>query len=185
MKNIPLFALCSLLVASACDKAATPKETAPKTIQLTEQGYTLLGKQQARASIPLFDQAIASDEHYIRAYQGKGIALNNIGKHEEAERIYEKALKIEPGSVGILNNYAMSKILGGHYQEAITMLAPLVKDGAQNATVQENYALAHCLDGKRDEARTLYAKFLPPAQVEENLRFCSKFEVLRTTKKKP
>lgn len=182
MKALYVYAIACLLLVSACDKLGLSKEEKPQAQPFTEQGYALLAKDQPAAALPLFDKVISADSNALKAYQGKGVALDQLGKHEEAEAAYAKALKIDPKATGVINNLAMSKILRGKYQEAIDLLAPLATATPPNETVQQNYALAHCLIGKRDEARQLYAKYLAPAQVEENLRFCSKFETMRKKK---
>ena len=147
--------------------------------KLTEQGYELLAQQQPRAALAMFEQAVGGNEKNIRAWQGKGLALNHMGKHEEAETAYKRALEIQPGAVAVTNNLAMSKILHGQYQEAINLLTPLSKNKVPISTVVENLALANCLLGKSDEARKLYGKNLLPAEIEENLRFCRQFEGMR------
>lgn len=166
-----------LLLLAACAGKDAPKAAQFSSKNLTEQGYALLAKEQAEGALPLFGQAIEADDRNVRAYQGKGIALNKLGRHEEAEDAYKKALDISPGAVNVTNNLAMSKILSGQYQAALDLLMPLAKGG--NATVGGNIALAQCMLGKRDEARQGYSKTLPPAQVEENLRFCNKVRALK------
>ncbi len=184
MKNSPLFLLCAFLLLAGCDKlplgmGGTSKEGQMSSQRLTAQGYELIAQQQPSAAVAMFDQAIGGDEKNIRAYQGKGIALNELGKHDEAEATYAQALKIEPNAVGVTNNLAMSKILRGKYQEAIDLLSPLASAPSPNDTVVENLALANCLMGKNDAARKLYGKNLAPSEIDENLRFCKKFGQLK------
>ena len=188
MKKSPLFLLCTFLLLVACDSPLlnsfglkSPSKDAQISAQkLTDQGYELIAQEQPRAAVALFDQAIGGDEKNIRAYQGKGIALNKLGKHDEAEAAYAEALKIAPDAVNVTNNLAMSKILRGKHQEAIDLLTPLANKPSPNATIVENLALANCLMGKNDAARKLYGKSLTPAEIEENLRFCKKFEGMRS-----
>ena len=49
----------------------------------------------------------------------KGLALNNLGKYEEAIEWYDKALKIDPNDVNALNNKGKALYNLGKYQEAI------------------------------------------------------------------
>ena len=174
--------LLALLLLAACDQQQANQMAQMNAMRLTDQGYDLLQKNQAQASLAMFDQAIAGDNKNIRAYQGKGIALNQLGRHAEAEGTYQKALDIHPDALGVANNLAMSRIMRGKYEEAETLLTPLAKKYPSNATVTENLALANCMLGKRDEARQLYGKSLKPAEIEENIRFCNKFEMIRKKK---
>ncbi len=187
MKKSPLFLLCAFLLLAGCDKlplgmGGTSNEAQVSSQKLTAQGYELIAQQQPSAAVAIFDQAIGGDAKNIRAYQGKGIALNKLGKHDEAETAYAEALKIDPNAVGVTNNLAMSKILRGKYQEAIDLLSPLANAPAPNDTVVENLALANCLMGKNDAARKLYGKNLAPAEIDENLQFCKKYEGMRKKK---
>ena len=183
MKYAPLILLSAFLVITACDtldlmpEASQEAQTIAGT--LSAQGYDLLAKEQPRPALAIFEQAIAANERDVHALQGKGIALNRLGKHGEAELAYGQALKVDPSAMGVSNNLAMSKILRGEYGEAISLLTPLAAKHPTNATVQENLALANCLIGKREDAKKLYSQRLPPAQVEENLKFCKEYEGMR------
>jgi len=174
MKNTSLLLALTLLLLPACETLGKP-ESPLAANNLTQQGYQLLEQQQPRPASAMFDQAIAADTKNIRAYQGKAIALGQLGSHAEADSVYEQALKLSPGSVAITNNYAMSKILQGEYEQAIDMLSPLA-EATPNETVIENMALANCLLGKRDDAKKLYRKRISNKQIEENLSFCKAYE---------
>jgi len=177
-----LLATCTLLLLSGCEQPPSKvgSDAQVSSQKLTDQGFELMKQQQPRAAIAMFDQAIGTDPGNVRAYQGKGLALGNEGQNEQAERVYEQGLKIVHGDMKLTNNLAMSKILRGQYEEAVTLLVPY--GGSGNVTMQENLALANCLLGRKEEARKLYGKSLTPAQIEENLRFCNKYEAIRTKK---
>lgn len=171
-------AACLLLLVACSGREASP-EAQLSSNRLTAQGYDLLAAEQPRAALAIFEQAVGSNEKNVRAWQGKGLALNHLGKPEEAEKAYEEALQIQPGALNVTNNLAMSKILRGKYQEAIDLLTPLSKGKKPNNTVMENLALANCMLGRDDEAKKLYNKRLPPTKIQENLKFCKRFEGLR------
>ncbi len=170
------------LTSAACTPQEAPREAQIAALRLTDQGYEFLENSQFKAAAALFDQAIKADGRNIRAYQGKGIAFDQLGKHNEAESAYKTALDIDPKAVSIRNNLAMSYIMRGEYDKAIEELAPLAESEPNNVTVQENLALVNCLMGKRDDARKLYGKSLKPSEIEDNLRFCNKFETIRKNK---
>lgn len=175
MKIFPLFFLPVLLLLAACGSKEASVQAQVSSRKLTEQGYELIAQEQPRAALAMFDQAIGNDEKNIRAYQGKAIAMNTMGNHKEADEVYEQALKIQPDSVNIINNFAMSKILQGEYQKALDLLTPLATTATANDTVMENMALANCLLGKTDNAKKLYNKRLSSKQIKENLQFCKKY----------
>jgi Flp pilus assembly protein TadD len=178
-----VFIICALLSVSSCEEMGSPaSKQEPVAGILVDQGFALLSQQKPESAMQNFDNALKADDKNVRALQGKGLALNNMGRHTEADIQYGKALEIDVTSVPVRNNFAMSKILQGKYKEAADMLTPISKAHPDNATVQENLALANCMLGKRDTARTLYSKSLQPAEVEDNLRFCKQYEALRKQK---
>ncbi len=182
-KNVRSFSIAALMALafsfSGCSQQEVEKENNISSRNLAEQAYQLLNQRQPKAALSIFEQAIAADEKNAQALQGKALALNNLGRHLEAEKYYQKALEIEPESPSIINNLAMSKILRGHYTVALKMLEPLVKDDPDNIKAQDNTALAYCMLGRKEEAKKIYSLRLDSKQVEENLRFCTEFEEIR------
>ena len=171
--------LVALLLVGACDKGAEKPDVRPNAAGLVEEGYDMLRADKSTEAVVLFDKALASDNKNIRAYQGKGIALNNLGKHEEAENVYITALRLQPTSVGVTNNLAMSYILRGEYQDAVELLKPLSENHPKDHKIQANLALANCMLGKKDDASKIFSKHLSKEKVAENLKFCSDYAGMR------
>lgn len=68
----------------------------------------------------LYKQATQFMPDFVDAMINWGVALDDLGRYEEAITIYEQALQIEPGGYDILFNWGV--VLGKltHYEEAIT-----------------------------------------------------------------
>lgn len=166
-----------MLLLSGCAASEEAKKTSDT---LSQQGYALLELGRAQQAIPYFDEAIKQNSDNIRAYQGKGIALNELGKHTDAEVVYGRALSIDNTSIGIINNIGMSYILRRDYDGAIRLLEPHSRTEPVHAKVIENLALAYCLKGDESQARRLYKSRLPKKKIDDNIKFCKQFAPLRT-----
>ena len=143
---------------------------------LTLKGYALLEAKHPKDALPYFDQAIEKDSKHIRAYQGKGIALNTMGKNTEAESAYQSALSIDKDNIGVINNLGLSHIFRGDYDGAIALLEPHSHTEPVHAKLIENLALAYCLKGDEEKARKLYKTRIPAAKINDNLQFCKQFK---------
>jgi Flp pilus assembly protein TadD len=55
---------------------------------------------------------LAIDPHHVRALNGKGAALDNLGNHTGAIEYYDKILAIDPHNVRVLYNkgVALTKV---------------------------------------------------------------------------
>src|SRR5688500_769072 len=125
MRPTILFIFAACLMLSSCEELGIGKTDSKSQMlahDLTERGYKRLSEHKPEEALPLFNQAIAADAKQARTLQGKGLALSNLGKYSEAEDMYERALKIDPESVAIKNNLAMTHILQSDYKKAIEIL---------------------------------------------------------------
>ncbi len=72
---------------------------------------------------------------------GMGDVYHDMGQHEKAYEHYEEALKLNPGNVGIMNNYAYFLSLDGTDLDKAERLAAIaVKAYPQSATYLDTYA---------------------------------------------
>jgi len=62
--------------------------------------------ERPRRAIRVLTEILADDEDSWQALRGRGDALLSVGKHAEAIKDYEKALKMQPEHQSILNNLA-------------------------------------------------------------------------------
>jgi len=113
-----------------------------------------------------------------RALNGAGVALDNLGRHEDAQLYYQRGIAIAPDDRTMRNNYGLSLALGGDYARAVSVLRPLVDEPGATARNRQNLALALALSGNRAEAEKIARVDLDTVSVNNNLRF---YEALRTT----
>src|SRR3972149_3315794 len=81
------------------------------------QAMSFLEKNQPKAAIVLFNQALKADPKNIEALYNKGLALNQIRKYQDAITSFDKVLEIKPDDAPSLNNQAIEifdKLLTEH-----------------------------------------------------------------------
>jgi tetratricopeptide (TPR) repeat protein len=107
--------LLSALLFFACLTSAwssTPTE-------LLETGVDLwYGKKKPKEAIPYFDQAIAKDPKFTRAYLCRAGAYESLNNNTAAFQDYDKAVKVAPHYA---NSYELRGYLHyrlGHFKEA-------------------------------------------------------------------
>ena len=79
----------------------------------------------------------------------RGIALDRLSRHAEAQATYREGLKRDPTDFALLSNLGLSLGLSGQTDEGIAILRELVRDGSANANTRGNLALVYGLAGPR------------------------------------
>ena len=85
--------------------------------------YVVTG--QPALAITEYDAVLAAKPDDMRALVNKGVALDLLGRHDDAQPLYRKALALAPGDAAILNDLALSMLLARHPREAQQVAAPL------------------------------------------------------------
>ena len=118
-------------------------------------------------------KAIAGGESDWRVHSALGSALDQQGRYQEARQCYEKALKLEPDAVAVINNLGMSYALAGDLKTAETHLrrALALPKGDDNARLRQNLAMVVGLQGRFDEAKAIAGRDLPPDKAEANVAY--------------
>lgn len=130
-----------------------------------------------------FDQALLVDPRCVAALNGKGIALDELGRHGDAQAEYRSAWSLAPDDRAVLNNLALSLALSGQYDEAIALLTGLVQDRHATPRNRQNLALALSLKGDDAGAQRVARADLDDAAVSNNLRYLDTVRRLETAAK--
>jgi Flp pilus assembly protein TadD len=117
------------------------------------------------------DQARALDAQNTRVLIDRGVALDTLGRHAEAQDSYRSVLAFAPRHVAARNNLALSLALAGQFDEAITLMGPLVRSSTATPQVRENMAVIYALKGDADRAATLSRVDLDEGVTQANLSF--------------
>ncbi|MGE0754213.1 MAG: tetratricopeptide repeat protein [Alphaproteobacteria bacterium] len=141
------------------------------TYVIYQLGRSYIQAENSREAVNTMDLLIAMEPDNAMAYNAKGVAFDKAGNHFAAQEIYGLGLAVSPGSVPLQNNMAMSFILDGRPDEALTLLERLHKEAGEHPKVRHNLALAYGLTGNHDKALALGLQDLSEEQVKENLKF--------------
>jgi len=108
------------------------------------------------------DQVLATKQQDLRALVAKGVALDLIHNHTDAQAVYRQALVLSPDDSDIRNNMAVSMMLEGRLAEAAAMLAPLENTGARADRMKNNLGIIQAASGNANEARRLLGDSVSP-----------------------
>jgi Flp pilus assembly protein TadD len=117
------------------------------------------------------DQACAEAPRNVRALIARGVTLDILGQHDEAQASYRAALAVQPRNVAARNDLALSLALTGRFDEAIDIITPMTKSASATPRMRANLALIYGLKGDNDRAATLSRTDLDIAATEANLHF--------------
>ncbi|HEY0715273.1 MAG TPA: tetratricopeptide repeat protein [Polyangia bacterium] len=151
---------CALL--AACASTPKPPPTAVKAVALPaakpearvhfDEGLRLMDDPaMALQAIAAFDRAIAADPKLYEAFHDRGVVEARIGRHESAVKSFERALKVQPGSVKTVRALAEVYLRARRPGDA----AELLEGRLGSASAGEATA-----DPEADELRLLFVQAL-------------------------
>lgn len=117
----------------------------------------MLGRDALRQNDALgaklwFEKGIEHDSTIASLHNGLGVALDGLGKGEQAYTHFKKALKLAPDSKSFTTNLALNCLFRGEVDQAQQLLQPLLYHNSVPNFVQRNYALILLAKGEREEA---------------------------------
>lgn len=122
---------------------------------MVQLGRMQLRSGQAGQALTLFDRVLVADARNVQALDGRGVALDLIGRHPEAQESYRRAQVLSPNSIAIANNLGLSLLLDGRPDEARAVLEPLARRPDANQRVTANYAISLAATGDVAAARSV------------------------------
>lgn len=122
---------------------------------LVQLGRMRLRSGAAGEALGLFDRVLASDSRSVPALDGRGVALDLMGRHPEAQESYRRAQALDPNAISVANNLGLSLLLDGRPDEARAVLEPLARRADATQRVTANYAISLAATGNEAAARTL------------------------------
>ncbi len=138
---------------------------------LLELARTQLGAGQAQAALANLDLALAKRPRDVQVITARGIALDRLSRHAEAQATYRDGLKRDPTDFALNSNLGLSLGLSGQTDAGIRILSELVRDGRANANTRGNLALVYGLAGREREAKATLARDLSPNAIQNNLAY--------------
>jgi Flp pilus assembly protein TadD len=172
------------LEAGQIDDAIATFQTVPATsksqfaAQLGLERVYLMQSQPARA-LEYANKAVALDARSPAALVGRGVSLDMLARHREAQAAYRSALAIAPNDLPARSNLALSLAMSGEFDEAIAIMVPIARAPSATPRLRQNLALIYGLKGDLNAARALSRVDLDAKSTDENLKF---FAMVRARK---
>jgi len=138
---------------------------------LGEYGRALADAGEYEQALDVFDRAHTPEQPDWRILSAQGAVLDQMGRHDEAQRHYLAALKITPDDPTVLSNLGLSYALSKNLKDAETTLRRAAVHQPVDPRVRQNLALVVGLQGRFAEAETIARADLPPDQAAANVAY--------------
>lgn len=158
--------------------AVDPKSPSAGDAELGLAQAQLRMDQPARAMAHM-DRAVALAPTNTRVLVGRGVVLDRIGRHQDAQASYRQALAIEPRSVAARSDLALSLAFTGQYDQALEILEPIARSANASPQDRQNLAFIYGLKGDRAQALALSRLDLGETAAQANARY---FDYIRQTR---
>lgn len=134
-----------------------PRETA--FLEMASVGDYSLQRYEGVLEIceTVLEVAPADSSSNLRAWSTMGDIYHNLGEPKKSYKAYEKALKINPDYVYVLNNYAYYLSMEGKkLKKAYAMSKKTIEAEPNNSTYLDTFGWILYLQGKPDQAKTYF-----------------------------
>lgn len=134
-------------------------------------GRALADNGNFQQAFDVLSRAHSPDNPDWRILSVQGTALDQLGRHDEARRYYDSALKIVPEEPSVLSNLGLSYVLSKDLPKAEEILRRAYASGKADARVRQNLGLVVGLQGRFAEAETIVKGDLPPDEAAANVAY--------------
>jgi Flp pilus assembly protein TadD len=135
---------------------------------LAAYGRALADVGNYKRAFDVLHHAHSSDRPDWRILSVQGAALDQLGRHEEAQRYYGTALRIAPDEPSVLSNLGLSYALSKDLVRAEATLRRAAQQSRVDPRVRKNLALVVGLQGRFSEAEGIAAADRPSDQAAAN-----------------
>ncbi|MFX0210693.1 MAG: tetratricopeptide repeat protein [Candidatus Hodarchaeota archaeon] len=132
-------------------------------------GAELLDYQLYDEALEYFDKVLEIDRHEARAWGGKGNALFNLGKSEEAITCCKKALEINPGFKPVIDTLGALYYKTGDYTSMASLSEKILESSPEDIKARIMLSEALILSEKFDEGESEAQKALEFAYSKESV----------------
>ena len=140
-------------------------------VALGEYGRALADAGQYEQALTVLDRAHTPELPDWHILSAQGAVLDQLGRHQEAQRHYLTALKIVPNEPSVLSNLGLSYALSKDLKDAEATLRLAVAQHSADPRVRQNLALVIGLEGRFAEAEQIARADLPPDQAAANVAY--------------
>lgn len=136
-----------------------------------EYAKALTASGRFEQSLQVLQNVIRPDAPDWNALLVMGATLDQMGRHDQARKIYIQASVIAPGEASIETNLGLSYAMTNELPAAENHLRRAAQMQGATTKTRQNLALVIGLQGRFQEAEALYAAELPPDQVAANMDY--------------
>lgn len=155
-----------------------------KTV-LGEYGRALAEAGDYDQALDVLGRAHSPDQPDWHVLSAQGAVLDQLGRHAEAQRYYQTALKIVPNEPSVLSNLGLSYALSKDLPNAEATLRRAAEYRSADPRVRQNLALVVGLQGRFAEAEQIASADLPPDQAAANVAYLRKMLARNNDAPKP
>lgn len=148
---------------------------------LAAYGKALAAAGNFDLAIETIRRAQTPDQPDWKLMSAEAAILDQVGRNEEARRLYARALDLSPNEPTVLSNFGMSYVLTGDLVSAEKLLRRAIAAPGADSRVRQNLALVVGLQGRFDEAETIAGSELSPEQAKANIAYLRRMLAQRNT----
>jgi Flp pilus assembly protein TadD len=134
-------------------------------------GRALADAGSFKQALDVLNRAHTPDNPDWRILSVQGAVLDQMGRHEEAQRHYTNALKIVPDEPSVLSNLGLSYALSKNLSKAEATLRRANDRPGADPKARQNLALVIGLQGRFAEAETIASGDLSPDEASANVAY--------------
>ncbi len=140
-------------------------------VLLAGYGRALADNGNFQQGFDVLTRAHSPDNPDWRILSVQGTVLDQLGRHDEARRYYESALKIVPEEPSVLSNLGLSYVLSRDLPKAEEALRRAYSSTRADARVRQNLGLVVGLQGRFAEAESIVKADLPAEEAAANVAY--------------
>src|SRR3979411_315753 len=138
---------------------------------LAGYGRALADNGNFQQAFDVMTRSHSPDNPDWRILSVQGTVLDQLGRHDEARRYYESALKIVPEEPSVLSNLGLSYVLSRDLPKAEEALRRAYGSTRADARVRQNLGLVVGLQGRFAEAESIVKADLPAEEAAANVAY--------------
>jgi Flp pilus assembly protein TadD len=140
-------------------------------------GNALVALGRPGEALPHFETAlsVAGDP---RAFNSSGVALDLLGRHDDAQFYYREGLEQDPGNLSLLSNLSLSLSLAGNQDRAIAVAREAASSPQAQARHRQTLAMILALAGRTDDAERVARQDLAEEQVQQHLHYWAELRAI-------
>lgn len=141
------------------------------SVLLSAYGRALAQRGDSTRAAHVLDKAEAAGALDWRTQSAYGAALDQLGRHSDAQTRYTRALQQRPNSPSVMSNLGLSQALSGDIAVAEKTLRQAAALPGADIRVRQNLALVLGVQGKFEEAEQLARQDMSAEAAQENMAY--------------